>query len=142
MITLVNDYFKIDSCVDKGDEALFSITLLPDYCAYEGHFPDNPVSPGVCNIQMIKECAEQLAGKHLFLGYISQCRLSAVMTPQTTPQILLRMQLSESEGLFKVKAVITNESCHLQHGSTNTEVVVDDEVVTFIEFKGELTTVK
>ena len=30
---------------------------------------------------MIKECAERLAGKRLFLAAITQCRFSAVLTP-------------------------------------------------------------
>jgi 3-hydroxymyristoyl/3-hydroxydecanoyl-(acyl carrier protein) dehydratases len=123
MITLNNDYFKIDNCTNEGEDTLFSITLLPDYCAYEGHFPGNPVSPGVCNIQMIKECAEQLAGKRFFLGYISRCKLSAVITPQTTPQLSIRMRLSEAEGLYNVNAVVS------------------DNETTYIDFKGELTPV-
>ena len=123
-MTLNNDYFKIDSCTNEGDESLFSITLLPDYRAYEGHFPGNPVSPGVCNIQMIKECAEQLAGKRFFLGYISRCKLSAVITPQTTPQLSISMRLTEAdEGLYAVNAVVGNSE------------------TTYIEFKGELTPV-
>ena len=123
MITLLNDYFKIGDCTNEGEDTSFSITLLPDYCAYEGHFPGNPVSPGVCNIQMIKECAEQLAGKRFFLGYISRCKLSAVITPQTTPQLSIRMRLSEAEGVYNVNAVVS-----------------DDET-TYIDFKGELTPV-
>ena len=123
-MVLINEYFKIDNCTNEGDEALFDVTLLPDYCAYQGHFPGNPVSPGVCNIQMIKECAEQLAGKRFFLGYISRCKLSAMITPQTTPQLCVRIQLSETDGLYDIKAVVCN-------GET-----------TCIEFKGELTPVK
>jgi len=109
--------------MNEGEDTLFSITLLSDYCAYEGHFPGNPVSPGVCNIQMIKECAEQLAGKSLFLGYISRCKLSAVITPQTTPQLSLRMWLNETEGLYSVSAL------------------VGDGETIYIDFKGELTPV-
>ncbi|MDR1223489.1 MAG: beta-hydroxyacyl-ACP dehydratase [Tannerella sp.] len=125
MMTLLNDYFKIDSRTADHDETLFRITLLPEYRAYAGHFPGNPVSPGVCNIQMIRECAQLLTGKRLFLGYISQCRLSAVITPQTTPQLQLRMQLSvEADGIYGVRAT------------------VGDGTVTCIDFKGELTSVK
>ena len=123
-MTLNNDYFKIDNCTNEGEDTLFSITLLSDYCAYEGHFPGNPVSPGVCNIQMIKECAEQMAGKRFFLGYISRCKLSVVITPQTTPQLSIRMRLSEVEGLYNVNAV------------------VNDNETMYIEFKGELTPVQ
>ena len=122
-MTLNNDYFKIDNCMNEGEDTLFSITLLPDYCAYEGHFPGNPVSPGVCNIQMIKECAEQLAGKRFFLGYISRCKLSAVITPQTTPQLSIRMRITEAESIYNVNAVVS------------------DDDTTYIDFKGELTPV-
>ncbi|MDR0395087.1 MAG: beta-hydroxyacyl-ACP dehydratase [Tannerella sp.] len=124
MMTLLNDYFKIDGRTAENGETLFSITLLPEYKAYAGHFPGNPVSPGVCNIQMMKECAEQLAGKPLFLGYISQCRLSAVITPQITPQLQIRMQLSGTDDMYKVCATVC------------------DDTTKYIEFKGELTPLK
>jgi 3-hydroxyacyl-[acyl-carrier-protein] dehydratase len=124
MITLLDDYFKIDSQITENDETLFGVTLLPEYKAYAGHFPGNPVSPGVCNIQMIKECAEQLAGKHFFLGYISQCRLSAVITPQTTPRLQIRMQLSGTDDIYQVRAKVC------------------DDTTTCIDFKGEFTPVK
>ncbi|HCC53217.1 MAG TPA: beta-hydroxyacyl-ACP dehydratase [Porphyromonadaceae bacterium] len=124
MITLLNDYFSIDRQTTENDETLFCVTLLPAYKAYAGHFPGNPVSPGVCNIQMIKECAGQLAGKSFFLGYISQCRLSAVITPQTTPQLQIRMQLSGTDDIYKVRATVS------------------DGTITYIDFKGELTPVK
>lgn len=129
---LQNDYFRIDSCAEADGESLLRVTLLPDFCAYEGHFPGNPVSPGVCNIQMIRECAEILTGKRLFLGYIAQCRMSAVITPLTTPQLLIRIRISETDGVYGVHATISDEkhSVHRNDGSENTK---------YLEFKGELT---
>jgi 3-hydroxyacyl-[acyl-carrier-protein] dehydratase len=123
MITLLNDYFRIDGRTAENDETVFRVTLLPEYGVYAGHFPGNPVSPGVCNIQMIKECAGLLAGKPLFLGYISQCRLSAVITPQTTPRLQIRMRLTEADSVYEVRATVC------------------DDTTTYIEFKGELTPV-
>ena len=115
-------YYKIDHRDVEGNESLFSIRLLPDYCAYAGHFPGNPVSPGVCNIQMIKECAESLTGQRLFLAFINKCRFSAVVTPQTTPQLQLRMHLSKAEDLYKVRATLFDDS------------------TTYVDFNGELKT--
>ena len=122
-LTLLNDYYRIDKQVDNGDEALFGITLLPDYAAYKGHFPGNPISPGVCNIQMIKECAEQFAGKRLLLSTIKKCRFSAMITPLTTPQLQLRVQLLKAEKLYNVCATLF------------------DATTTYIEFKGEFTAI-
>ena len=124
-MTLMDDYFRIDSRTAEGDETLFRITLLPDCRVYAGHFPGNPVSPGVGNIQMIKECAELLAGGRLFLGYIDKCRLSAVVTPHVAPHLLIRMQLTGgTAGLYHVRATVC------------------DDVTAYIEFKGELTLAK
>lgn len=125
MKTLLNDYYRIDSQTAVGNEILFRVTLLPEYCAYAGHFPGNPVSPGVCNIQMVKECAVQLTGQPLFLCYISHCRWSAVITPQTTPHLQIRMQLSEAENdRYKVCATVC------------------DDTTIYMKFNGELTPVK
>jgi len=120
---LLNDYYRIDMRIAIGDEALFRITLLPDYVAYKGHFPGNPISPGVCNIQMIKECVEQFAGKRLFLSTIKKCRFSAMITPLTTPQLQLRVQLLKAEKLYNVCATLF------------------DATTTYIEFKGEFTAI-
>ncbi len=119
---IMGGYYIIDSVMGEGDETIFCVTLLPDFCAYKGHFPGKPISPGVCNMQMIKECAEQLAGQRLFLGYIAQCRFSAVITPQTTPHLRIRMQLSQADGLWKVKASVS------------------DDTTNYIDFKGDLVT--
>ena len=121
MITLLNDYFRIDGRTAENDQTVFRVTLLPGYGVYAGHFPGNPVSPGVCNIQMIKECAELLIGKPLFLGYIDQCKFSAVITPQATPHLQVRMQLTQTDLLYKVRATVC------------------DGTTSCIEFKGELT---
>jgi 3-hydroxyacyl-[acyl-carrier-protein] dehydratase len=126
MMTLLHDYFEIESRTADGDGTVFQVALLPECGVYAGHFPGNPVSPGVCNIQMIKECAELLAGKRFLLGYISQCRFSAVVTPQATPRLRIHMQLSGegADGVQRVRAT------------------VDDTRVTYVDFKGELTPVK
>ncbi|MDR1724193.1 MAG: beta-hydroxyacyl-ACP dehydratase [Tannerella sp.] len=122
MINLVEKYYKIESCAKEGEETIFRIALMPDYCAYKGHFPGNPVSPGVCNIQMIKELAEKVIGLRTFIAYIAQCRFSAVITPDLNPFLTVGLLISGSENLFKVKASIS------------------DGEQTFMEFKGELTT--
>jgi len=142
----MNDYYKIESHDVEGDEHDYCITLLPDNCVYAGHFPGNPVSPGVCNIQMIKECAELLSGQSLFLAFIDKCRFSAVITPQTTPQLRLRLRLSETEATGNMKPAGQQQQLY-ESGrmgpDTKTYKVhafLYDEITTYIEFKGEFVT--
>jgi len=127
MITLLNDYYSINSRIVNKDNTVFGITLLPAYCAYAGHFPGNPVSPGACSMQLIKECAEQIVGKRLFLAFIAKCRFSAVMTPQLMHGLQLRMQLSPTSTLWE------------RPGSGyQVRATLFDANTTYIEFKGEL----
>lgn len=103
---MIKDYYTINEIVQKEGVTLFHISLCPDSIVYEGHFPGEPVSPGVCNIQMIKECAEQVAGKSLLLNNLQQCRLTTLMTPVQHPQVEVNIHLEEKGDAYKLKATI------------------------------------
>lgn len=104
---LIKDYYTIES-VSKQDDGttLFQISLRPDCVVYEGHFPGEPVSPGVCNIQMIKECAEQVSGKPLLLNNLQQCKLTTLVTPVQHPQVEVMIRLEEKGDAYKLKATL------------------------------------
>ena len=49
---------RITECIPgKYSKGYKNLTMNEEF--FQGHFPNNPVSPGVCNIEMIKECAEE-----------------------------------------------------------------------------------
>ncbi len=43
---------------NMGDKAIFGISLNADNVIYKAHFPSNPITPGVCLIQMALEITE------------------------------------------------------------------------------------
>ena len=88
---------------------MFRIVLLSDCEVYQGHFPGDPVCPGVCNIETVKECAEILTGKSLFMGFIKQCRLTAVALPGICPWVNIRMNWSPVGDGFAVTARISED---------------------------------
>lgn len=115
-----NKYYKIlDANVD-GLDAVYRIALLPDCDVYRGHFPGNPVSPGVCNIETIKECAMLLTGKKLQISTIKQCRLTAVASPALCPEVDVTLSLLPTDKGFAVTASIA------------------DAERTYMEYKGEM----
>ena len=117
---LIPDYYKIsDSRPDNG-AIVFDIDMNPDCRVYEGHFPGEPICPGVCNIQMIKECAEAVCGKELKLLNLQQCRLTSLMKPGEHDRVNVRMEVSQDVQPYKFKA-------SLYMGET-----------VFMEMKGEL----
>lgn len=107
---LKNDYYKVASRRDADGGAIFHVMLLPDCGVYRGHFPGHPVCPGAFNIQMVKECAMELAGKPLVIRTIKQCRLTAVASPDTTPEVDVAVRLSPAETGWEVVARIYGEN--------------------------------
>lgn len=108
------DFFSIEKQEIKDNEAFFLLNLLADCPVYQGHFPEKAIAPGVCNIEMIKSCAEVVLEKPLFLSYITQCRLTALVTPNEYPQLQLNLQLNPIENGWKLVAKLTslsNEIC-------------------------------
>lgn len=101
---LLNSYFTIINRETDGDSHTLSIRLLKEHPVYQGHFPGNPVSPGVCNMQMIKECAEEIVGKSLVFTTLSQYRLMAVVSPYRNENITLSLTVKNNDGKFDLVA--------------------------------------
>ena len=54
---LLNNFFELNNLIVSDDRtnAAAKATLNPKHPIFDGHFPESPVVPGVCMIQMIKE---------------------------------------------------------------------------------------
>lgn len=81
-----------------ANDAVYLCELKADCDVYRGHFPGKPVSPGVCNIEMIRECAEMLVGMDLKIDTIKQCRLTAVASPTVCPKVDVKVNVALIEG--------------------------------------------
>ncbi|MCQ2252020.1 MAG: hypothetical protein MJZ61_01075 [Bacteroidales bacterium] len=103
---LVKDFYTINSKQAQDDgSTLYSVSLNPNHDVYKGHFPEKPITPGVCNIQMIKELAEDAQGKAFTLVDIDRCRLTSMVTPDGSPELEVKVQF-DSANPCKLSATI------------------------------------
>ena len=95
-----------------ANDAVFLCELRADCDVYRGHFPGKPVSPGVCNIEMIRECTEMLIGQDLQIDTIKQCRLTAVASPAICPKVDVKVTVAQVEGTenYNIVASIADAS--------------------------------
>ena len=108
---LLDYYYKIKNQQTTGNIILFDVLLLPECDIYKGHFPGMPVAPGVCNIQMIKECVERIAGKPLLLESMMQCKFISMITPKQNLELQIRIESTIIEdNHLKVSATISREN--------------------------------
>lgn len=96
-----------------------TIKLNAAHEVFKGHFPGNPVMPGVCMIQIIKELAEKATGKALFLSVATNVKFMAIINPEKNDLIQLQLNFIEEGDILKVKNVTTfNDTLALKLNAT------------------------
>ncbi len=78
---LIENFYKTlgSSCSERG--FVFNIRLNPGHEVYKGHFPDQPVVPGVIQLQIIKELLEGQKQMSLFMDSIVQVKYLRPILP-------------------------------------------------------------
>lgn len=74
-------YTLIDSQTDSVTGCL-TIRVNPASRIFEGHFPGNPICPGVCGVELIRECASIVLAQEVRISKINKCRFLSVARPQ------------------------------------------------------------
>lgn len=95
---LIKDFYTIEN-IEKVDDDnhIVSISLNKDHDIFKGHFPDNPILPGVCTLQILKEIAEKLQGKKLSMKSARSIKFTAKVNPYTHPNLNMHIHLSWTE---------------------------------------------
>ncbi|WP_082002097.1 3-hydroxyacyl-ACP dehydratase [Chryseobacterium sp. JAH] len=104
MQTILTDFYTLESS-EKTENGSFiaNIKLNKDHDIFNGHFPGNPVTPGVCMMQIVKELTEEFTGKKLFLRSASNVKFMAIINPFETPELKMQLDIKEEESNVKVK---------------------------------------
>ena len=104
---LHNDFYAIAASSSEEDTYNFTVHLNPVHHIFDGHFPGNPVTPGVVQMEMIKELLSIALDKKMSLKSMGTCKFLAILNPNDTPdvEVAIKTSLSE-EGTTKVTASI------------------------------------
>jgi len=78
---------------------------------FGGHFPGNPVVPGVCQVQMVRELVEKAIGHPLRLAVSDNIKFLSMINPQQVPQLEFRLTIRQMpEQRFSVSASIVSDT--------------------------------
>ena len=118
---VLKDFYKILS-EEKISDSKYVITILVNekHDVFKGHFPGNPIMPGVCMIQIIKELTESITKSTLMIQTLSNVKFMALINPEATPELRLELDVVTSEdNLVKVKnTTYFNETVALKLSNT------------------------
>lgn len=107
---LKDNFFTIEerTQTEKGWE--YCIAINASHAIYQAHFPQNPVTPGVCIVQMMKEIAEDCCSKSFFICSLKNVKFLQILNPIENPEVLVKFNSQVNEaGRYAVSAVICKD---------------------------------
>jgi|SRR5690554_351003 len=84
---------KVDQIKDNEFEAF--IHLNKDHEIFKGHFPGNPVAPGVCMVQILREITSKIVNQRLVMKSSSNIKFMALINPEKTPDLKLTIEINK-----------------------------------------------
>src|SRR5690554_4761287 len=95
---------KIEQLKDQEFEAF--IHLSKDDDILKGHFSGNPVTPGVCMLQILKEITAQIVEQKLLMKSTSNIKFMSLINSEKTSDFRLNIVINtDAEGEVHVKNV-------------------------------------
>lgn len=95
------------------------ITFDASHEIFNGHFPGQPIVPGVCLVHIVKELASIIAEEEVLLTKGSNIKFLNIIDPQQNPEVSMKGSFTKNE----------------DGGLTLTTNIVSGDVV-FFKFKG------
>jgi 3-hydroxyacyl-[acyl-carrier-protein] dehydratase len=97
---LVKD-FKVE-----GSEIRASLELDESHPIFNGHFPGQPVVPGVCMMQAVKELTERHVGRKLFVTEADNMKFLSVLDPRQNKFLKATIIVSDKHPTATVNATL------------------------------------
>ena len=120
---LIEGLYTVQNIEQNEQEVNATVKLHAEHDVFKGHFPGNPIMPGVCMIQMIKELTEKTTGKELFLSVANNVKFMAKINPDVDEIINLNLKISEEDGIVKVKNITSFDETIALKLSTTFKIV-------------------
>jgi len=103
---LIKNFYTINDLTFNGSGIDATIKLNPNHEIYLGHFPEQPVVPGVIQLQIIKELLEEVMQAKLFMNNVTQVKYLIPITPNENPELAFSI-INKTKDENIIKSIIT-----------------------------------
>jgi 3-hydroxyacyl-[acyl-carrier-protein] dehydratase len=125
---LLNDLYTIDHLeagTAQGHPAAATLRLNAEHPIFGGHFPNRPVLPGACQLQMIRELLSHITTKTYRLQKAAAIKFITPIDPRQSGTIRLNLQYGEEKHggeenttLYVTATLIAGEAVCLKFNGT------------------------
>lgn len=93
---LFNSFYKIINLDESQSDKLIALVKIDKlHPIFKGHFPNHPVTPGVCTMQIIKELSEKWSDKKLMLKTARNVKFMAIINPELNENVQFEIQFEQ-----------------------------------------------
>ena len=101
-----------DNAIENGHE--FDLKLNPEHFIYQAHFPGEPITPGVCIMQIAVELFEVALKMPLALNCVKNIKFLRIISPNEVTEVKYSLQkITKEDGVLKVQVTVSaNEEAY------------------------------
>ena len=91
---------------ESGHE--FELKLNPEHFIYQAHFPGEPITPGVCIMQIAVELFEVALKTPIALNTVKNIKFLRIISPNEVTVVRYSLQkITKEDGLLKVQVTVS-----------------------------------
>ncbi len=105
---LIKNFYTIQRFETSDSKTKAVILLNPEHKVYRGHFPGQSVVPGVIQIQILRELAEQSLEQKLFIAEVTSAKYLNMIVPDKNP-LSIELNYKPTDEGFNINGVVKNE---------------------------------
>lgn len=107
---LLNDFYSIVDETSSDGTYNCKVKMNPQHGLYKVHFPGNPVTPGVCLVQMATEILERKYDKKFQLSEAVNIKFRKTVVPEDEPTFVFNKLVFEDDLLKASVTIEDNEN--------------------------------
>lgn len=102
---LINDFYHIVATDDSEGKYVCKVKMNAAHNIYSVHFPGNPVTPGVCLVQMVAEMLEQKYSRRFVLSTAVNIKFKRLVSPNDEPSFVFSKIVTEDDLLKTIVSI-------------------------------------
>jgi len=105
---LLGNLYNITSQRNEENQFYAEISINASHEIFTGHFPGQPILPGVCMMQMVREMLEQQVHQKLQVSEAANMKFTAMLDPTVHASASMSISYTASANYWAVKASLTH----------------------------------
>lgn len=106
---LAGNFYTVTTHNEEPGQVTVTIELNAAHPVFQGHFPEQPVVPGVCMMQTITEVLEGAVKQKVMLKKAIQMKFLQMIDPTKQPLVDVTVSYKAEETGWKVNATLKRE---------------------------------